>query len=132
MPPSVYTSTTMYYATFKDPATSIVLLIPAHEYWSLKPQAQARFVSLVDLGFSEAEQIMCASLIDWLRSVRRIHTSTVALYTDALEEEEAYGSCTWSLQCYKNATTETAAALAAAREECRKVFVAVATALRSC
>ena len=132
MPPSIYTSPTMYYATFKDPATNMVLLIPASEYRNLKPRTQARFVSLAELGFSEAEQITCASLIDWLRSVRRIHTSTAELYKDALEEEKAYGGGTWSVQCYKNATAETAAALAAAREECRQVFVAVATALRSC
>jgi hypothetical protein len=132
MPPSIYTSTTMYYAKLVDATTGTVVLVPESGYLDLPPEEQALYYSLEELGFPYKEQVVCASLIEWLRSVRRIHTSTVALYKDALEEEKAYGGGAWSLQCYKNAVAETNAALAAAFQECNCVFSAVATALLRC
>jgi hypothetical protein len=136
MPPAIYDSQTMYYATFKKAADNTVLLIPESSYHGLSAANRAYFVSLKELGFTEEEQVTCASLIDWLRSVRRIHTSTEALYKDAVEEagfwKDSYavpGCIRADVLHYTLAVKETAAALEAARSQCRGVFGAVAAAL---
>jgi hypothetical protein len=137
MPPALYTSQTMYYATFKKVATNTVILIPEEAYRGLSAENQMYFVSLEELGFTDMERITCASLIDWLRSVRRIHNHTEALYKDAVEDADMWkgshaapGCIRHDLVHYQIAVKETAAALAAARSHCKDVFGTVAAALR--
>lgn len=136
MPPAVYDSQTMYYAKFKKTMANTVILIPEEAYRDLSAAHQRCFVSLEELGFSEVEQITCASLIEWVRSVRRIHARTEELYKDAVEDADfwkdshaAPGCIRSDLFHYQSAVQETAAALEAARSHCKDVFGTVAAAL---
>ena len=136
MLPILYTSQTMYYATFKKVTADTVLLLPEEAYRGLSAENQRHFISLEELGFSEMERIACASLIDQLRSVRRIHNRTEALYKDAMEDADMWkgshaapGCVRHDLVHYQIAVKETAAALAAARSHCTDVFRTVAAAL---
>ena len=136
MPPVLYTSQTMYYATFKEVATNTVILIPEATYRGLSAESQRYFISLEELGFTDMERITCASLIDWFRSVRRIHTRTEALYKDAMEDDDMWkgshaapGCVRHDLVHYQIAVKETAAAVAAARSHCTDIFSTVAIAL---
>lgn len=137
MPPSIYTSQTMYYAAFKEVESNTILLVPEDSLLDLSEEDQACYVSLKELGFTAAERVTCASLIDWVRSVRRIHTRTEELYQDALEDADLWedshaapGSIRHDLVCYQNAVKETAAALKLAQLHCNDIFGAVAAALR--
>ena len=137
MLPILYTSQTMYYATFKKVTADTVLLLPEEAYRGLSAENQRHFISLEELGFSEMERIACASLIDQLRSVRRIHNRTEALYKDAMEDADMWkgshaapGCIRHDLVHYQIAVKETAAAVAAARKGCKEIACVVATALR--